>query len=91
MHANGVRRTMTAEEKTATLVNIIELSGWSPRKMAEKLPFSYEWIMKFLPFDYKNREKSAAGKLGGRPRIESTEPNLQRVLYGVKQKTTYLN
>ena len=62
---NGVRRTMTAEEKTATLVNIKELSGWRNDEMAEKLPFSYSWIMKYLPADLKDPDKAKFGREGG--------------------------
>lgn len=62
---NGVRRTMTAEEKTATLVNIKELSGWSNDKLAEKLPFSYRWFMKYLPDHMKDATKAESGRLGG--------------------------
>lgn len=68
---NGLRRSMSAAEKTAILDNIAELSGWSPSEMAEHLPFSYGWIMKYLSSQYKDRGKAVAGALGGRPRIES--------------------
>lgn len=62
---NGVRRTMTAAEKTAILDNIAELSGWNPKEMEEHLPFSYSWIMKYLSPQYKDRGKAVAGALGG--------------------------
>lgn len=62
---NGVRRTMTAVEKTTILDSIAELSGWTPTEMAEKLPFSYSWIMKYLSPGYKDRGKAVAGKIGG--------------------------
>lgn len=65
---NGVRRTMTAEEKTAILVNIKELSGWRNDEMAEKLPFSYSWIMKYLPNTLKDPDKAESGRQGGTKR-----------------------
>ena len=75
---NGVRRTMTAEEKTATLSNIAELSGWTPREMAEELPFSYNWIMKYLPPQYKDRKKAEAGSLGGKLSSGPTENTIAK-------------
>jgi len=69
---NGVRRTMTAEEKTATLVNIKELSGWRNDQLAEKLPFSYRWIMKYLPQSMKDEKAIEAGKLGGEASTKKT-------------------
>ena len=65
---NGVRRTMTAEEKTAILVNIKELSGWRNDEIAEKLPFSYSWIMKYLPDNLKDSERAECGRQGGTKR-----------------------
>jgi len=78
---NCLRRTMSAEEKSQILAKIAELSGWTPKEMAKKLPFSYRWVMKYLPPQYKDRERAKAGKLGGeksgarraaKPTLEST-------------------
>lgn len=69
---NGVRRTMTAEEKTATLVNIKELSGWRNDQLVEKLPFSKSWIMKYLPDSLKDEEMAELGRKGGESSRGST-------------------
>jgi len=53
--ANVCRRTVSAEEKTEWLRQIAELTGWTPRQIAENLPVSYTWVMKYLPDEYKTK------------------------------------
>jgi hypothetical protein len=53
--ANLCRRRPSREEIVDTLSKIAELSEWTPREMAKNLPFSYTFIMKYLPDDFKKR------------------------------------
>ena len=53
--ANVCRREVSAEEKTEWLRQIAELTGWSPKEIAENLPVSYTWVMKYIPDEYKVR------------------------------------
>ena len=53
--ANVCRREVPAEEKTKWLRQIAELTGWTPKQIAENLPVSYRWVMKYLPDEYKEK------------------------------------
>jgi DNA-directed RNA polymerase subunit RPC12/RpoP len=68
--ANVCRRDVPAEEKTEWLRQIASMTGWTPKQIAENLPVSYAWVMKYLPDEFKDKIKAEAGKLGGRPEEE---------------------
>ena len=36
--------------------NIAELSGWSPKEIAENLGMSADWVRKYISNKYKNQE-----------------------------------
>jgi len=54
--ANVCRRTVSAEEKTEWLRQIAQLTGWTPKQIAANLPVSYQWVMKYLPDEFKDKE-----------------------------------
>jgi hypothetical protein len=62
---NKCRRTIPPEEISQELATIAQLTGWTPTEMAKNLPFSYSWIMKYLPVEFKNPAKAKAGRIGG--------------------------
>lgn len=53
--ANVCRRDVPAEEKTEWLKQIATMTGWSPKEIAEKLPVSYSWVMKYIPDEFKEK------------------------------------
>jgi len=53
--ANVCRRDVPAEEKTEWLRQIAELTGWAPKQIAANLPVSYQWVMKYLSNEYKEK------------------------------------
>jgi hypothetical protein len=53
--ANVCRRTVPREEKTEWLRQIATLTGWTPKQIAENLPVSYNWVMKYIPDEFKER------------------------------------
>ena len=53
--ANVCRRTVPKEEKTEWLRQIATLTGWTPRQIADNLPVSYNWVMKYIPDEFKER------------------------------------
>jgi DNA-directed RNA polymerase subunit M/transcription elongation factor TFIIS len=53
--ANVCRRTVPREEKTEWLRQIATLTGRTPRQIAENLPVSYNWVMKYIPDEFKER------------------------------------
>jgi hypothetical protein len=53
--ANVCRRAVPREEKTEWLRQIAKLTGWTPRQIAENLPVSYNWVMKYIPDEFKER------------------------------------
>jgi len=63
--ANFCRRNVTDKEKRDFLVALTLETGWNAEEMADKLPVSYSWIMKFLPDEYKDKVKAEAGAKGG--------------------------
>jgi hypothetical protein len=62
---NKCRRTIPPEEISQELATIAQLAGWTPTEMAKNLPFSYSWIMRYLPDKFKNTAKAKAGRIGG--------------------------
>lgn len=75
---NVARREVPVEEKTRRLKEIAELTGWSPKEIAENIGMTYSWVMKYLPDEYKDIEKAKVGKIGGElsgaSRREAKEP-----------------
>jgi len=69
--ANTHRRTVSAEEKQQWLGELAEKTGWTPQQIAEKLGMSYQWIMKYLPNNYKEKTWDRQPIL--QRRIERTE------------------
>jgi hypothetical protein len=65
--ANLHRRKVPAEEKTQMLADLAEETGWSPKQIAEKLVMSHEWVLKYIPDRFKDRDMQQIGALGGRP------------------------
>jgi hypothetical protein len=53
--ANVCRRMVPKEEKTEWLRQIATLTGWTPKQIAENLPVSYNWVMKYIPDKFKER------------------------------------
>ena len=53
---NVCRRRVPAEEKRELLGQIAELTGWSPKQIAEVLGMSERWVYKYLPEKYKRPE-----------------------------------
>lgn len=68
--ANIHRREVSAEEKTKWLVELKEETGWSNKEIADKLGMTRQWVLKYLPVDYKSEAKAEAGKLGGEAKAE---------------------
>lgn len=68
--ANVCRRDVPAEEKMKWLRQIASMTGWSPKEIAEHLPVSYSWVMKYLPDEFKEEIRAEAGRLGGEARAE---------------------
>ena len=56
---NVCRRRVPAEEKRELLGQIAELTGWSPKQIAEVLGMSERWVLKYIPDKYKNKEMQA--------------------------------
>lgn len=53
--SNVCRREVPAEEKTKLLANIAELTGWDAKEISEALGMSYQWVMKYLPSEFKEK------------------------------------
>jgi transcriptional regulator with XRE-family HTH domain len=56
MAANVCRREVSAEEKTEWLKELTELTGWSPKEIAEETGMSERWVYKYLPSEQKKEE-----------------------------------
>lgn len=69
--ANVCRRDVAAEEKTEWLRQIATMTGWSPKDIADHLPVSYSWVIKYLPEEFKDKEKKTAASKGGEARAEA--------------------
>lgn len=52
---NVCRRKVPAQEKTMLLTEIAKLTKWTPKEIAENLGMSYQWVMKYLADEYKER------------------------------------
>ena len=68
---NKCRRQMKPAEITQSLDVIGQNLKWSAKDFLKHLPFSYSWLMKYLPEKYKDPIKAAAGAVGGRARAEA--------------------
>jgi len=53
--ANVCRREVSAQEKTEWLKKLATLTGWTPKQIADNLPVSYRWVMKYIPDELKER------------------------------------
>jgi len=62
---NFCRRKVTDKEKRDWITNIHLQTKLSPKELADLLPMSYSWIMKYLPDEYKDKVKAEAGTKGG--------------------------
>lgn len=70
--ANICRRDVPSEEKTKWVKQIAELTGWTPKQIAENLPVSYSWVMKYIPDEFKEKPQV-------HERLTQTTQVLQRV------------
>ena len=61
---NCIRREVKWEEKTKLLDRIAELSGWSPKEIAEAIGMSEQWVWKYISDKYKNTEMQEKGEKG---------------------------
>lgn len=61
----NTRRDVPAEEKTKGLKAIVEMTGWSPKQLAENLGWSERTVFLYLPSELKDQTKAQAGALGG--------------------------
>lgn len=52
---NVCRRDVPAEEKTEWLRQIATMTGWTPKEIADNLPVSYQWVMKYIPNEFKEK------------------------------------
>jgi len=50
---NVCRRKVPAEEITEILGEIAKLTNWSPKRISEETGMSYQWVMKYLPNEFK--------------------------------------
>jgi transcriptional regulator with XRE-family HTH domain len=69
--ANLHRRHMTEEEKREMLAELKKETGWSNKKIAQKLGVSIKWILKYLPEEFKDSTKVRAGKASASVRLIS--------------------
>ena len=67
---NFCRRKLSDKEKRDAMVAFHLKTGWSPKEMAEHLPISYSFIMKYLPDEYKDKEMAEVGKKGAEVKVE---------------------
>jgi len=80
--ANLHRRRMTEEEKREMLVDLKKETGWSNKKIAQKLGVSINWVYKYLPEEFKDQKMSELGKKSAVARrqrettLEETKPDL---------------
>ena len=59
------RRKLSSQEKTMLLGEIAEATGWKSQEIADALGKSQTWVLKYLPEQYKDKEKAEAGSIGG--------------------------
>jgi ParB-like chromosome segregation protein Spo0J len=67
------RRNVPAEEKRAGLDQIAKMTGWTPKQIAEDLGWSEKTVYRYLSTEFKDAEKSQAGKAGGEAIAEAYE------------------
>lgn len=65
------RKDWTEEEKTRYLGWLAKKTGWNAQQIADKLKMSYQWVVKYLPSEFKAEQQSEAGKASGAARAES--------------------
>jgi len=58
------RRMLGSEEKTALLTEIAKLTMWNSKQIADAIGMSQSWVLKYLPGQFKDKEKSVAGEKG---------------------------
>jgi len=63
---NKCRRELEPEEITVCLDIIGHHKNWKVKDFLDRLPFSYSWLMKYLPDRYKDAAKAKAGAEGGK-------------------------
>jgi len=90
--ANLHRRKVTEEEKREMLVELKKETGWSNKKIAQKLGVSINWVYKYLPEEFKDQKMSELGKKSAVVRrateivSEETEPDSHFVTRRVTHK-----
>jgi hypothetical protein len=57
------RRKLTSQDKTMLLGEIAEATGWKSQEIADALSMTKQWVLKYLPEQYKNREMVELGEL----------------------------
>jgi len=65
---NLQRRDLTEEEKSRGLGELARRTKWNAQQIADKLKMSYQWVMKYLPDEFKEKSWDR----------EPSEPILQR-------------
>jgi len=58
------RRMLGSEEKTVLLTEIAKLTMWNSKQIADAIGMSQSWVLKYLPGQFKDKEKSVAGEKG---------------------------
>jgi len=72
------RRKLSSEEKTKLLKEIAELTLWSSQQIADAIGMSQNWVLKYLPEQYKDKEMAELGSKGGVESVASRrEANIQ--------------
>lgn len=56
MNINLCRRNVSAEEKTQWLAELVKLTGWTPKEIAEKSGWSERTVYRYLPKELKQPE-----------------------------------
>jgi ParB/RepB/Spo0J family partition protein len=68
---NLQRKDLSEEEKSRALGELAKKFGWNAQQIADKLKMSYQWVVKYLPSEFKAEQQSEAGKASGAARAES--------------------
>lgn len=69
----NTRRDVPAEEKTKGLKAIVEMTGWSPKQLAENIGWSIRTIYQYLPTDLKDSEPEELARARVARGMEKTE------------------
>jgi predicted transcriptional regulator len=72
--SNYHRRQMSSEEKTAVLDGIAEITGWTPKEMAEHLSVSERTVSRYLSDEYKDAEMQRRRQKREEKKEELKEP-----------------